>query len=71
MGKVIGIAAIVAFMYVGFCGCEKYDIKPFIAEWLKSDDTKKNVKKTREFLKENGGKFVKNVGSTIGELVNE
>ena len=34
MRKLIGTIVILLFLYVGFFGCERYHIKPFIAEWV-------------------------------------
>ena len=41
MRKMIGTIVILLFLYVGFFGCERYHIKPFIAEWLQSDKPEK------------------------------
>ena len=54
MRKLIGTIVIVIFLWVGFFGCERYDIKPFIIEWFKSDgpnDLGKNMEKARKSRK--------------------
>ena len=38
MRKLIGTIAIIITLYLGFFGSEKYNIKPFIVEWLRSDN---------------------------------
>lgn len=37
MRKFIGTIAIIIILYLGFFGCEKYNVKPFIVNWFKSD----------------------------------
>lgn len=37
MRKFIGTIAIIIVLYLGFFGCEKYNVKPFIVNWFKSD----------------------------------
>lgn len=34
MRKLIGTVAIVLFLYVGLVGSERFNIEPFILEWL-------------------------------------
>ena len=38
MRKLIGTIAIIITLYLGFFGSEKYNIKPFIVDWLRSDN---------------------------------
>ena len=38
MRKLIGTIAIIITLYLGFFGCEKYNVKPFIVNWFKSDN---------------------------------
>lgn len=38
MRKLIGTIAIIITLYLGFFGSEKYNIKPFIADWFRSDN---------------------------------
>ena len=52
MRRLIGTLAIIAFFYLGFVGCEKHKIDPFILEWLKSDDTQKEIKKIKKVTNE-------------------
>lgn len=40
MRKLIGTIVIFAIFYIGFFGYKKYNIKPFITEWLSSDKPK-------------------------------
>ena len=37
MKKLIGTIAIIITLYLGFFGCDKYNVKPFIVNWFKSD----------------------------------
>lgn len=38
MRKFIDTIAIIIVLYLGFFGCEKYNVKPFIVNWFKSDN---------------------------------
>ena len=76
MRKMIGTIVILLFLYVGFFGCERYHIKPFIAEWLQSDKPEKlgkgiekvsgKVKEITDTVVEKGGK-VKEITDTVVE----
>lgn len=48
MRKLIGTLAIIAFFFLGFVGCEEHNVKPFILEWLKEEDTQKEIKKIKK-----------------------
>ena len=37
MRKLIGTIAIIITLYLGFFGCEKCNVEPFIVNWFKSD----------------------------------
>lgn len=37
MRNFIGTIEIIIVLYLGFFGCEKYNVKPFIVNWFKSD----------------------------------
>lgn len=48
MRKLIGTITIFVILYIGFFGCKKYNMKPFIIEWLSSDKPKKMSKKIND-----------------------
>lgn len=55
MRKLIGTIVIILALYVGFFGCEKYNIEPFIINWFKSDKPEKlkeKITKVKDVLKE-------------------
>lgn len=66
MRKLIGTIVILLFLYVGFFGCERYDIPPFITEWLSSD----NPKKLGENMEKVSGK-VKDVAVSVADTGDE
>lgn len=66
MRKLIGTIVILLFLYVGFFGCERYNIKPFITEWLSSD----KPKELGEDIEKVSGK-VKDVADTVVERGDE
>lgn len=51
MRKLIGTIAIILVLYLGFFGCEKYNIEPFILNWFKSDKPAKTFEKSKEIGK--------------------
>ena len=68
MRKMIGTIVILLFLYVGFFGCERYHIKPFIAEWLQSD---KPEKLGKNIEKVSGKVNVEKGDKVINSAVNE
>lgn len=64
MRKLIGTLAIIGFLFLGFVGCEEHNVKPFILEWLKDSDTKKEIKKIKKTAKEVGKDIEKSVKET-------
>lgn len=74
MRKLIGTIVILLFFYVGFFGCERYHIKPFIAEWLQSDKPEKlgkNIEKVSGKVKEITDTVVEKSDKVINSAVNE
>lgn len=74
MRKFIGTVVILLFLYVGFFGCERYDIKPFITEWLSSDEPEKlgkKIEKISDKVKETAGTIIEKGDKTIDSIVNE
>lgn len=52
MRKLIGTFAIVVILFLGFFGCEKHNVKPFITNWLMSDGGKQVTEKVENKIKE-------------------
>ena len=48
MRKLIGTIAIIITLYLGFFGCDKYNVKPFIVNWFKSDSPAKVKEKANK-----------------------
>ena len=74
MRKLIGTIVILLFLYVGFFGSERYNIKPFIAEWLQSDRPEKlgkNMEKVSGNVKEITDTVVEKGDKVINLVVNE
>lgn len=74
MRKLIGTIVILLFLYVGFFGCERYHIKPFIAEWLQSDKPEKlgkNIERVSGKVKEITDTVVEKGDNVINLTVNE
>ena len=74
MRKMIGTIVILLFLYVGFFGCERYHIKPFIAEWLQSDKPEKlgkDIEKVSGKVKEITDTVVEKDDKVINSSVNE
>lgn len=40
MRKILGTITIVLIIYLGFFGSDRFNIEPFILNWIKSWDTK-------------------------------
>lgn len=43
MRKIIGTITILIVLYLGFFGSARFNIEPFILNWLKSDNGKKTT----------------------------
>ena len=68
MRKLIGTIAIIITLYLGFFGSEKYNIKPFIVEWLRSDNAAKVKEKANnitDILNEKGKDVVEEQTDSI------
>ena len=55
MRKLIGTIAIIITLYLGFFGYEKYNVKPFIVNWFKSDNpsqVKEKANKNKDIVVE-------------------
>lgn len=69
MRKLIGTIVILVFLYVGFFGCERFNISPFIMEWIKSDKPEElcdNIEKTSKKVK----KFTDSVSEKSEGVIN-
>lgn len=74
MRKLIGTIVILLFLYVGFFGCERYNIKPFITEWLSSDKPKelgKDIEKVSGKVKDVADSVIDKGDKVINSVVNE
>ena len=74
MRKMIGTIVILLFLYVGFFGCERYHINPFIAEWLQGDKPEKlgkDIEKVSDKVKEITDTVVEKGDKVINSAVNE
>ena len=68
MRKLIGTIAIIITLYLGFVGCEKYNVKPFIINWFKSDrpaQVKEKANKIKDILVEKDKNEVKEQADSI------
>lgn len=68
MKKLIGTIAIIITLYLGFFGCEKYNVKPFIVNWFKSDSPaqlKEKAKKIKDIIVEKDTNEVKEQTDSI------
>ena len=68
MRKLIGTIAIIITLYLGFFGCEKYNVKPFIINWFKSDrpaQVKEKANKIKDILVEKDKNEVKEQADSI------
>lgn len=68
MRKLIGTIAIIITLYLGFFGCEKYNVKPFIVNWFKSDSTaqlKEKANKIKDIIVEKDTNEVKEQADSI------
>ena len=68
MRKLIGTIAIIITLYLGFFGCEKYNVKPFIVNWFKSDSPaqlKEKAKKIKDIIVEKDTNEVKEQTDSI------
>lgn len=74
MRKLIGTIVILLFLYVGFFGCERYNIKPFITEWLASDKPKelgKDIETISGKVKNVADSVIDKGDKVINSVVNE
>ena len=68
MRKLIGTIAIIITLCIGFFGCEKYNVKPFIINWFKSDSpaqVKEKANKIKDIIVEKGKDEVKEQTDSI------
>ena len=68
MKKLIGTIAIIITLYLGFFGCEKYNVKPFIVNWFKSDNpsqVKEKANKIKDIIVEKDKNEVKEQSDSI------
>ena len=68
MRKLIGTIAIIITLYLGFFGCEKYNVKPFIVNWFKSDNpsqVKEKANKIKDIIVEKDKNEVKGQADSI------
>ena len=68
MRKLIGTIAIIITLYLGFFGCEKYNVKPFIINWFKSDrpaQVKEKANKIKDKIKKKDKNDVKEQADSI------
>ena len=68
MRKLIGTIAIIITLYLGFFGCEKYNVKPFIVNWFKSDNpsqVKEKANKIKDIIVEKDKNEVKEQTDSI------
>ena len=68
MRKLIGTIAIIITLYLGFFGCDKYNVKPFIVNWFKSDSpaqVKEKANKIKDVIVEKDKNEVKEQTDSI------
>ena len=68
MRKLIGTIAIIITLYLGFFGCEKYNVKPFIVNQFKNNNTtqiKKKANKIKDIIVEKDKNEVKEQTDSI------
>lgn len=65
MRKLLGTIVIIIVLYAGFFGIERYDINPFIIEWLGSDKPKELADEVKDFSE----KAMETTDSTIKTIV--
>ena len=68
MKKLIGTIAIIITLYLGFFGCDKYNVKPFIVNWFKSDSRaqlKEKANKIKDIIVEKDTNEVKEQTDSI------
>ena len=68
MKKLIGTIAIIITLYLGFFGCDKYNVKPFIVNWFKSDSpaqVKEKANKIKDIIVEKDTNEVKEQTDSI------
>ena len=68
MRKLFGTIAIIITLYLGFFGCDKYNVKPFIVNWFKSDSPaqlKEKANKIKDIIVEKDTNEVKEQTDSI------
>lgn len=65
MRKLIGTIVILLFLYVGFFGINRFNIKPFIMNWIKSDDGKETIENVVTTTTELAGDAVDSIKAHI------
>ena len=68
MRKLFGTIAIIITLYLGFFGYEKYNVKPFIVNWFKSDNpsqVKEKANKIKDIIVEKDTNEVKEQTDSI------
>lgn len=74
MRKLIGTATILLVIYLGFFGSEKYNVKPFILDWFRSEKSepfKEKVSEISESAYNKGKEVVKEqTDSIIDKVIN-
>ena len=74
MRKIIGTITIMVALYFGFFGCEKYNVKPFIINWFKSDkpvQVKEKANKIKDIIIEKDKNHIKEQSDTIVNNLNK
>lgn len=70
MRKFIGTVVVILVLYLGFFGSKRFDIDPFILEWLQSDKPSE-LKEKAEDITEDIVKKGKEVGKDIEKAVSD
>ena len=68
MRILIGTIAIIITLYLGFFGCDKFNVKPFIVNWFKSDSpakVKEKANKIKDIIVEKDKNEVKEQTDSI------
>lgn len=70
MRKLIGTITIIVVLFLGLFGCEKYNVKPFIVNWFKSEqstEVKEKANKIKDIILDKGKETVKEQTDSIIE----
>ena len=65
MRKLIGTIVILLVLYAGFFGINRFNIKPFIMNWIKSDDGKETIENVVTTTTELAGDAVDSIKAHI------